>query len=202
MKTTVYFILSVCVFVASGYRLKKEHPKSTAYSIQYTGKHGQSRTAGRQSASMVTSMTQTIVIQGEEIQLTDDSGTDIVVDYKQNILLGKHANDDSCIMMSLKNILIPSMETIEFMVNASSYFGTPLQYPQLNVKLNVQKSKNQKQPVLSPLSRQLCGDNTVIVLDQKLVRGGLRKAEKHGVRPKRDIGWGEIALIVLVIILL
>ncbi|KAL4230553.1 hypothetical protein ACF0H5_010934 [Mactra antiquata] len=181
MNTLTMICLAACMVLASGFKLQRERRGASEHFIEYL--------IPKCDVDMARdSVSQKIVMEDEEVRLSDAKGMDVVIDYRQSLLFVKRQNDKSCIMMSTQNVMLPTLDTIKDLIKLSTSMDSQLQFPSLTLELDLIKSNNQEQPQLSPLSKELCGGTEVVVVEQKpkVVQSVERAMVLHEMRPKRE----------------
>ncbi|XP_045203976.2 uncharacterized protein LOC123556941 [Mercenaria mercenaria] len=195
MNAPIICALLCCVSMASGFHLEQREKRSDQeYFINYVSTNGRSAN-GAKSA-------QTITIRKKEVQFETTGGMSAVLDFEKMLMTVKNSqNGKVCRSMTFDEKLVPvTFQEIKDALQNQKEFKMPTK----TITLNVQLAKDQTQPELSPLSAQLCGGLEVQVLEPKPEAPitALSLAHRRPLRPKREMGWGEFALIVVVCIIL
>lgn len=130
-----------------------------------------------------------------------------VFDYEQNLMFFKDVSVSEinrCYVskLDMKAVGLPYPEEIRNMLQEQREFKMPVdKYPVI-----LEKSENQERPAMLQLTEEICADSELTVLEPKPVVPGNTKALAKATtkKPKGEpgVGWGEVLVIIIVIIIL
>lgn len=177
MNVYVLVALLSCVSMATCFHVNKRLKRADEYFIEYIStKTGNIETK------------QTVIIQDQEVKLKVENGITAVLDYKMMLMTMKKEPDSKfCATVHFNAENVPTLEKIKETVNAQ----LEIELPTKEMKMSLQKAKDQTRPDLSPLSDQLCQGLEVEMFEIS-----------DDTRQKRDVGWGEVVVIIIIIIIL
>ncbi|XP_060577865.1 uncharacterized protein LOC132734975 [Ruditapes philippinarum] len=195
-----FHVLSLLCLVAMtfGYHVGEMKKRSDGeYFINYVTsslKNGQMRGVQKKQGQAVT-------IHNKEVQFVVQGGMSVVLDFDKMLMTMKNSPDAKyCGVLAFNEELV----TLQQIKNALKNPDKEFKFPNKKTSLHLQKDDIVYQSELSPLSAELCKGLEVYELKpMPEVQNTVKALSVHRrLRPKRDVGWGEVLLIVVVIIIL